>query len=316
MLDINEKDDVSREIDEMNRARSETAAPKKNPFFRIESNGVTYGDDFGDVPEELSDLSTLRNMDDVYKRINDVKQYQQTQTSQSEQTAGSKAGGVIFVIFFIICVLGIIVSSQFNPAMSVTFMGLIFTVVGIYAVVSNIKNGETSALGIIFIFPIAGIAMTVISSVVIWGPPHMKDTLMEHVPHLALCGFLLVGFLIMLTGIATNIKRKTIAYAEITAICSDVKSRLSRRGSSGHRHTVRTFCPVYTFYFNGQEYTLSDSVYSSNCTVQPGDECTLHVNPSNPKDFYSELSGSTAGMIVGGALFMAIPLIMLILLML
>jgi len=87
-------------------------------------------------------------------------------------------------------------------------------------------------------------------------------------------------------------KLKKVCTYKTNAIVSDIKESSS---SDGH-----TYAPVYTFEYNGNEYTVSGDVYSSNLKVNKGAEVEIYIDPNDPMTFYSpsEVSGKFFGIIL------------------
>ncbi|MCR5600060.1 MAG: DUF3592 domain-containing protein [Ruminococcus sp.] len=71
---------------------------------------------------------------------------------------------------------------------------------------------------------------------------------------------------------------------QVTATVTDIKESSSSDSD--------TYTPVYTFEYEGKEYTVSSNVYSSNLKVQRGEDVQIYINPSNPNTFYSPKDAS------------------------
>ena len=77
-----------------------------------------------------------------------------------------------------------------------------------------------------------------------------------------------------------------------TAVVSDIKESSSSDSD--------TYAPVYTYEYDGKEYTVSSNVYSSKLKMHKGDTVEFYVKPSDPKTYYcpKETSGKFFGIIL------------------
>ena len=63
-----------------------------------------------------------------------------------------------------------------------------------------------------------------------------------------------------------------------TAIVSDIKENSSSDSD--------TYAPVFTYEYEGNEYTAASNVYSSNLKFRKGDKVEFYVKPGDPQTFY------------------------------
>jgi hypothetical protein len=93
--------------------------------------------------------------------------------------------------------------------------------------------------------------------------------------------FLLVGLIFL--GIAFYIAK--IHYkdcnVEMKATCKKVKHNKRNKNRDDITH-----CPVYEIYYNGQEMTVCNNVYTKGTTPKVGDIRTIYINPNNPNKYY------------------------------
>lgn len=95
------------------------------------------------------------------------------------------------------------------------------------------------------------------------------------------------GFLFL----KNNTKLKKECTYETTAIVTDIVSSSS---------DSNTYAPVYSYTYEGQDYTAQSRVYSSNLKMHEGDEVKFYVNPDDPQTYYcpQETSGKTFAIIL------------------
>ncbi|MBR6986231.1 MAG: DUF3592 domain-containing protein [Ruminococcus sp.] len=88
-----------------------------------------------------------------------------------------------------------------------------------------------------------------------------------------------------------NTKLKKECTYETTAIVTDIVSSSS---------DSNTYAPVYSYTYEGQDYTAQSRVYSSNLKMHEGDEVEFYVNPDDPQTYYcpQETSGKTFAIIL------------------
>lgn len=331
MLDINEKDDLSREIDELHRAKKSqlsfndydnfnpdspeyVTTSEYNEYTGVEEKKVTDTEAYADSSaayREISDFSDVRSMDDLKQKFIKAQELHQQESvninlntaADGEKGKGGKVLGIIFLIIFLGSMLGIVLFASINPNMSIFLFGLVFASVGLFALAPGQASGAKPMLAV---FALIGLTIMAISGFLMWGPENAGEIVESKIPLILALGFFIVGVIMIVYPISVKIKRSKIAYTEITAICSDVLSKISYRKTNGRRRRVTMYCPVYTFYYNGVNYTVKENFYSNPCTVQTGDECKLFINPQKPTDFYSTLASGHAILIVLGIVLMVI----------
>ena len=99
---------------------------------------------------------------------------------------------------------------------------------------------------------------------------------------------ILVTIVTLLGGIwffKHDAKLKKECTYKTTAVVSDIKKSSSSDDD--------TYAPVYTYEYEGKEYTVSSNVYSSKLKMHEGDTVEFYLKPSDPKTYYcpKETSG-------------------------
>ena len=81
----------------------------------------------------------------------------------------------------------------------------------------------------------------------------------------------------------TKLKKQCIY--KTTAIVSDIKADTSSDSN--------TYAPVYSYEYDGREYTAVSRVYSSSLKVHKGDKVEFYLDPDDPQTYYcpKETSG-------------------------
>ncbi len=95
------------------------------------------------------------------------------------------------------------------------------------------------------------------------------------------------GFLFL----KNDTKLKKECTYETTAIVTDIVSSSSDRN---------TYAPVYSYTYEGQDYTAQSRVYSSKLKLHEGDNVEFYVNPDDPQTYYcpQETSGKTFAIVL------------------
>ena len=88
----------------------------------------------------------------------------------------------------------------------------------------------------------------------------------------------------------TNLKKKCTY--KTTAIVSRIIENSDPDGD--------TYAPVYSYEYNGKEYTAQSRVYSSRLKVRKGDKVEFYLDPNDPQTYYcpKETSGKSFGVIL------------------
>ena len=79
------------------------------------------------------------------------------------------------------------------------------------------------------------------------------------------------------TAVFKSKVKKECTY-KTTAIVSEIKFSESEDGT--------TYLPVYSYTYNGFEYTAESPAYDSNIKVSRGDELEVYIDPDDPTVFY------------------------------
>ncbi len=125
--------------------------------------------------------------------------------------------------------------------------------------------------------------------------------------------FGLVGILLLYFHFKINKSRRTCT-SQTTGRVIRVKSSISGRSTNGTRATY--YYPVFQYYVNGMEYTLTTSTGSGNPKLFPLDStATVYYDPSSPEKAYVKETG--VALIVGvvflvcAVLFAFLPFLLL-----
>ncbi len=207
----------------------------------------------------------------------------------------SKLIGTIFLIIFILSIIGIIYFSSTKPSMSVFFFGVIFFFVGIYIISSAGINKNSLP---ILIFPFTGAETMLFSGIYTFGNPENKAFVINILPFIILATLFLVGASLVVGKILIDKYNKAHFTESVLAECTELKS--------SYDEGVNTYCPVFSFYYNGQIYKVCDEQYSNVNIPQINEKYEIFINPDNPTEYYIKSSINSFIIIIFGVVFMIV----------
>ncbi len=223
---------------------------------------------------------------DVNNRKNKINQF---------STKG-KIVGTIFILIFIISVLGMIYFSSTKPSMSVFLVGLTFFFAGIYLFTTVDLDRKTM---LFLIFPFGGAGMMIFSGIYTFGNSENKAFVLNMLPFLIAGTLFLVGATIILHTISINKYNKTYCTESVMAECIEVKSQ--------YDEGTKLYCPVYSFYYNGKAYEVCNEEYNNVVVPKINEKYEIFINPDKPTEYYTQSSAKSFVKIFLGVLLMIIP---------
>lgn len=286
--------DIMDEIEEYERQQKNGSA-QSNTDSRMsyETSGSDWAESFS-----ASKPSANNSSSENYSSMN---------TSANNTPKRMKpAAGILFLILFFGGIVGASVFSKIEPRISLMCFGLIFLSVGIVVISSNGKRMTLHNLPL-FIFPLIGLIFIAAPAYTMYAEKHPENSvdLGALAPVFMLGLFLLVGLgFLILPPIIRKAQAKRCTDS-VMAVCINVDSHRTRT-SKGH-HT-RVYAPTWKFVYQGREHIQKESTYSNVSVPKVGDEVELHINPSDPTDFYREAKGHSIMYAFMGVIFAGVAL--------
>ncbi|NLK99681.1 MAG: hypothetical protein GX271_03365 [Clostridiales bacterium] len=217
-------------------------------------------------------------------------------------SAGQVVFTVIFILWFIASILGLIYFSENdNTGMVVLLFGnylFIFGLIGIYFGGIKLKNIW------ILLFPTIGLVLMVSSAIFMWGSDKAILQLGELIPVLLLCLFIVVGTgLVLGTIVSDNNLKKRCTY-QIIAKCVKLNSRLFRSTSRDYGSKVkRLYAPVFSYYFRNKNYEVEYDFYKRTGYPNVDDRVYIFINPDYPTEIYWPSKSTKLLLIAMGSIF-------------
>lgn len=131
--------------------------------------------------------------------------------------------------------------------------------------------------------------------------------------------FTIVCVILMIVGIAllvSPIIKKGKCTEKVTAVVDEVITHSDRKDGDGYRTVADYHSPVFSYNYNGREYTVTSNEGSDPPRYNIGDSTELMIDPSDPEYFYDPSSNVTLVLgivfgtlgLVGTAIFLALLL--------
>lgn len=188
----------------------------------------------------------------------------------------STAFGVVFVIWFIASMLGLIYFGTLgNGNATLAIFGQYFFVFGL---VITFAATPKSKLGIIFV--LVGVAILIGTGINFFGTEEIMYIFNEKViPILLSAVFLLPGLGMLIIPRRIENKKKNRCTFPVEAKCIKIVEEYDGEGG-------RVYAPVFEFYVGGEVFTYNYDTYSALGVPNIGDTEILYVNPENYSDIY------------------------------
>ena len=132
--------------------------------------------------------------------------------------------------------------------------------------------------------------------------------------------FLAIFFAVFIISGIVMIKsykhKQEVCTVKVEAVVIENKKVTHRsKTKNGHRRTTTTYAPVYSYTYNGTDYTQKSSVSANPPVFNVGDRVELYLNPSNPQEifvprdktlYYLGLGFSVGGFVIGVLVMIAL----------
>ncbi len=204
---------------------------------------------------------------------------------------------MIFLIWFVGSIIGLVVAGKTGKnSLVIALMGQYFLVFGIISIASTISNGgfklkHTPTL----IFPIIGLGAISYGLINQFGSEDLKSKSYSVLPYIFIILFVVIGVGLIIGGLYNSFYLKLVCREYVSAECVDVLKTTNSDGGE-------VWCPVYSYYYNGQYYKSSNDIYTNGTYPSLGQNYELYINSKNPMQFYEphKSVGTGIGMILMG----------------
>ena len=200
----------------------------------------------------------------------------------SEHNAWYYISGALFLIWFVGSIVALILTAKATPWLAISVFGQYFLVFGLIAMFSMIKEGKFTPIFLILIF--VGLLAVLFGIVMQFGDEAAQASFKQLIPYAGISIFFVMGLLFIINYFVRSNQDKNCIEI-VRATCVDMKKRKNST-SNGMSYTIyNTYCPVFSFTYNGKSYEVNNNIYTQVPDVELGEEKELYINPKHPKCF-------------------------------
>ena len=187
--------------------------------------------------------------------------------------------GIIFIIWFIGSFIVMIKIGKNDDILCLAVFGQLFFVPGLITLVDAIKAKESFWVeGVITLVGAGVIVGTLIEK---YGTEVMEENAEEFIPVIFLSLFVIVGIVFLYMAYRAYFILPKKYNHVVSATCKEV---LEDYSDGEH-----TYCPVFTYTYNGIEYNSCDNVYTFT-KYEEGEKYEININPENPEKSFEPRS--------------------------
>ena len=208
--------------------------------------------------------------------------------------------GIVFIIWFIASIIGLIYFSKINEYYTIMIFGQYFLVFGMIPLFK--AEGSDKLISIPFL------SIGILGLVIPYLMMHSELLGFEinwesFLAFLGVLIFFLVGAALFITPIIKKNRLKKV--------CTETVSATIIKHHTYYSDGKTMYCHVYSFKYINKEYKVSDNYYT-NVGVKPvGTVVELKINPDNPNEFLDNSSYYFISMTIG-FVFLAVSIPVLI----
>lgn len=200
----------------------------------------------------------------------------------SEHNAWYYISGALFLIWFVGSIVALILTAKATPWLAISVFGQYFLVFGLIALISTLKEGKFTPIFLILIF--VGLLAVLFGIVMQFGDEAAQASFKQLIPYAGISIFFVMGLLFIINYFVRSNQDKNCIEI-VRATCVDMKKRKNST-SNGMSYTIyNTYCPVFSFTYNGKSYEVNNNIYTQVPDVELGEEKELYINPKHPKCF-------------------------------
>ena len=226
-------------------------------------------------------------------------------------TKADEVKGVIFVIVFILAIIGAVVLAQIEPVLCVADIGAVFLVIGLI----NLTQNKPSLENLPFVFvPIIGALMTFIPIMNVYSRTHPNAVSFsqQEVIKLILILAEIVGALLIIVPLVVRAKKSTKCTASTNAMCiyRNTHDAKSKNGLGRTRH-YNLYAITWQYEINNIIYVTRDNSYTNEDVPHIGEMREIYYSPSDPSEIYRPLMTKKIVPLIIGIMFMVIATVAL-----
>lgn len=201
--------------------------------------------------------------------------------------------GIVFVIWFIASLMCVVVfmNQPGSQWFGLGIMGHIFLIFYMLFTSSLLEDMSENAKKnrrdfLLMIFPLIGIGLIVGNYIEAYSHKDVLKSNERSILYAVLGMVAITGFFFLsIYFVDMNKRKKQVSgFSKVNAQCIDILEKYEVKGGKGES----SYCPVYSFYFMGNDYEVCDQIYSDKMRVERYSYYDLCINPKNPQEFYTQ----------------------------
>ncbi|MBR3834878.1 MAG: DUF3592 domain-containing protein [Lachnospiraceae bacterium] len=198
---------------------------------------------------------------------------------------------IVFLMWFVASIVLLIYFAKTGKtALTLAVFGQYFLVFGIIGLVSTISNNGFKLRCLpILLFPLVGLGGIAGGIIIQYGSEEFKKRCTDAVPMIFIVLFIVIGVFLIIAGLYSSLFLKLTCTEYVNAECVEVKKQYT----SNH---YETYCPVYSFSYNGQNYMVCNDIYTNRFIPAVGQSYEVYINPNNPMKIYEPLRSMHTGL--------------------
>ena len=218
----------------------------------------------------------------------------------NEFTTGKKVLGILFIIWFIGSMAGLVYAAQEgHKAVAVMILGQYFIGFDLVYLSNRKKDMMEDGASLLGVLPgigmfVLGAALLGCGAVYTWGDDTARGMLMDNIPAIMGAGFAVAGLGLVLTAMKEAINDPTKYGEEVDAEVVSVREKISEINHN------RYHVPMYRYQYNGREY-IEEGGNGNIGKKGTGYRTVIKINPDNPKEVWDVTAkgGATISAVLG-----------------
>ncbi len=214
-------------------------------------------------------------------------------SKNGKSKASDAVVSIIFLIWFVASIGLLIYFAKIGKtALVLSVFGQYFLVFGIIGLVSSVSDGGFKLKSLpILLFPLVGIGAIAGGIITQYGSEELKKKCIDALPMIFIILFIIIGICLIIGGLYNSLYLKLTCTEYVNAECVEVRKQYN----SDHGET---YCPVYSFNYNGQNYRVCNDMYTNRHIPAVGQGYELYINPRNPMKIYEPLRVMGTGVLM------------------
>lgn len=224
---------------------------------------------------------------------------------EQEYTLLDTIKGIAVVVWFFGSMIAMVLFAKTSPWLVLAVFGQVFFIAGIMVFVDGFKKKNFQPLFLLFL--LIGALAVAYGIVMTYADADTQKSFMDMVVYAILGVFFATGVLSLFSVVWRNALEKKCTYP-VRAVCISIRKHSSMTNTNTPHYRTRTYCPVFSFTYNGKIYEVCNHEYTNFVNAQPGKEYELLINPDRPYIFHEpgESARLNTSYIVFGIIFVAV----------